>query len=456
MELNPFSFARMEAQALINLTQGLKKLVAKHLWAKILFGLFLGLAVGLLLSPNLNLVSPRMAEVTTSWLALPGQLFLSLVQMVVIPLVFASVVRGVAAGDSIEQLKSLGLKVGLYYLFTTIVAVSIGLAIASAIQPGRHMDKETVSKMLPQDSKQSGPDVTNGITTPSLKEIIPSLIPQNPLGAIVGGEMLQIVLLALFMGIALMSLREDVARPLLELLNSLQQVSMVVIHWAMYLAPIAVFGLMTRLMYQVGLDALLGLGIYVGTVLLGLALVMVFYMVLLTFMSHQNPWNFLGQIREVQLLAFSTSSSAAVMPLTIETAQKKLGIRPSIAQFLIPLGTTINMDGTALYQGVATVFLAQIFQIDLSFGQMILVVVTATAASIGAPGTPGVGIVVLSMILSSIGVPPSGIVLIMGVDRVLDMCRTIINVSGDLTAASIMDRLVPKIQESGQRSPKNS
>jgi Na+/H+-dicarboxylate symporter len=215
---------------------------------------------------------------------------------------------------------------------------------------------------------------------------------------------------------------------------------MTVVRWAMRLAPLAVFGLMAQLTSRLGLDALLGMGVYVGTVLGGLLILLVFYLGVAWVLGKRNPVAFLRAIKDVQLLAFSTSSSAAVMPLSMKTAEETLGIRPSISQFVIPLGATINMDGTALYQGVATVFLAQVFGLDLSVGQIGLVVVTAVAASIGTPATPGVGIVILSMVLGAAGVPLAGIGLIIGVDRILDMSRTALNVTGDLTAASVLDR----------------
>jgi len=208
------------------------------------------------------------------------------------------------------------------------------------------------------------------------------------------------------------------------------------------LAPFAVFGLMARLTSQMGLGALLGMGMYVATVLIGLLMLFVVYLVLLWVFGKEPPLRFIGSVRELLLLAFSTSSSAAVMPLSIRTAEEKLGVRSSVAQFVIPLGATINMNGTALYQGAATVFLAQVYGIDISTGGMVLVVAMAVGASIGSPATPGVGIVVLSMVLSTIGIPPSGVALIMGVDRILDMSRTAINVSGDIVACKLMDRWV--------------
>jgi len=199
---------------------------------------------------------------------------------------------------------------------------------------------------------------------------------------------------------------------------------------------------LAQLTAKLGLDALLGMVVYVGTVLLGLLLLFTVYLIIIFVVARQGPLAFIVSVRDVLLLAFSTSSSAAVMPLSIKTAEEKLKVRPSVSQFIIPFGATINMDGTALYQGVAAIFLAQVFGIDISAAGMALIVLTAVGASIGAPATPGVGIVILSMVLGSVGIPAAGIALIMGVDRILDMCRTAINVSGDLVAAKVMDRWV--------------
>jgi Na+/H+-dicarboxylate symporter len=208
----------------------------------------------------------------------------------------------------------------------------------------------------------------------------------------------------------------------------------------MELAPYAVFGLMTQITSQIGLEALTGLGMYVITVLIGLLLLIMVYNLIILLFSYQNVGKFMRAIRNVQVLAFSTSSSAAVMPLSIKTAEDKLNVRPTIAQFLIPVGTTINMDGTALYQAVATIFLAQVFEVELSIAALLLVVAITVGSSIGAPATPGVGVVILATILETVGIPGSGIALILGVDRILDMSRTVANVTGDMTACAFFDR----------------
>ena len=222
---------------------------------------------------------------------------------------------------------------------------------------------------------------------------------------------------------------------------------MVVVRWAMYLVPLAVFGLMAQLTARMGLDALLGMGVYVVTVLSALLLALAFLTVVYVIGRRRSPVSFLRGSRDVLLLAFSTSSSAAVMPLTIRTAEEALGVRKGVSRFVIPLGTTINMAGTALYQVVATLFLAQVYQVDVGLPGLLLVGVLAVGASIGSPGAPGVGIVILAMMLGSVGIPAEGVALIIGVDRVLDMSRTTLNVAGDLVAASVIDQsLAPSTQ----------
>jgi Na+/H+-dicarboxylate symporter len=294
----------------------------------------------------------------------------------------------------------------------------------------------TAAPVVTQDSTAVGIDINE------LPQKIITLLPANPLNSMVESNMLQVVIFAMVMGVALVMMAPAQSKPMLDLLGSLQEVCMTVVRWAMLLAPIAVFGLLAQLTAKLGLDALLGMAIYVGTVLLGLFLLFVVYLLIIFIVARQNPFSFIKSVRDVLLLAFSTSSSAAVMPLSIKTAEEKLQVRPSVSQFVIPLGATINMNGTALYQGVAAIFLAQVFGIDIGMGGMALIVLTSVGASIGAPATPGVGIVILSMVLGTVGIPAAGIALIMGVDRILDMSRTAINVAGDLVATKVMDNWV--------------
>lgn len=423
------------------LSDSLQGLVHGRLWLQVLIGMALGVTTGIIIGPGVGWVTPATATIVSDWLAFPGRLFLALIQMIVIPLVFASIIRGLAATEDIEQLRKMGLRVVLYFIFTTAVAIIIGLAVASIIKPGTYIDSHTLQSSIATVPAVNTENSFN-IDLVELPQMIIGLLPGNPLNSMVESNMLQVVIFAMIFGVALVMMLPAQSKPMLDLLGSLQEVCMTVVRWAMRLAPIAVFGLMTQLSAKLGFDALLGMAVYVGTVLLGLLLLFVLYLVIIFIISRQRPLSFIKAVREVVLLAFSTSSSAAVMPLSIKTAEENLKIRPSVAQFIIPLGATINMNGTALYQGVAALFLAQVFGIDISLAGMALIVVTAVGASIGAPSTPGVGIVILSMVLGSVGIPAAGIALIIGVDRILDMSRTAINVSGDLVAAKLMDSWV--------------
>lgn len=429
-----------------SLNQYLTKLVKGRLWLKVLIGMVLGISLGMLIGPTTGWINPETATTLGNWLALPGQLFLTLIQMIVIPLIFASVVRGLTASESFEQLRKMGLGVVFYFIVTTTIAIVIGIGVAELIQPGNYVDASQLKATL-----QAGAGTLSSAQTalPNMTDLPQKLItilPSNPLTSMVEGQMLQVVLFAMIMGAALVMMAPNQSKPLLDLMASLQEVCMTVVGWAMRLAPLAVFGLMAQLTTKIGLNAILGMGVYVGTVLLALLILVFLYLLLIVLLVREQPFQFLNKIRDVLLLAFSTSSSAAVMPLSIKTVEEKLNVHPSVSQFVIPLGATINMNGTALYQGVATMFLAQVFGVDLGISALLLVIVTAVGASIGSPGTPGVGIIILAMVLETAGIPAAGIVLIMGVDRILDMSRTAVNVLGDIVAAKLMNKWMIKAE----------
>jgi Na+/H+-dicarboxylate symporter len=437
---------QLRPRPLRRLASQLAALVEHRLWLQVLVGMVLGLAVGVALGPAAGWVDPELGLLIGSWLALPGQLFLAAIQMIVVPLVFASIIVGLASSENVEQLKQLGFAVVAFFIATTAVAAGIGLWVGNLISPGQSLGASAASS-VPADLAQ---EVFVTPRLADLPDVMINLLPGNPLGSMVEGEMLQVVIFAAIVGVALVSMAPQQARPMLELLGSLQQVCMTVVRWAMWLAPLAVFGLMARLMTQLGIGAIAEMAKYVFTVLLGLALLLLLYLLIVAVVAKRSPLQFMIVTRELLLLAFSTSSSAAVMPLSIKTAEEKLDVMPSIAQFVIPLGATINMNGTALYQGVATVFLAQVYGIDIGLSGMLLVVALAVGASVGSPATPGVGIVILATVLATVGIPPEGIALIMGVDRILDMSRTAINVAGDLVASMVMNRWVGIPQQQQQ------
>ena len=417
----------------------LHKLIRRRLWLQILLGMGLGIVAGLILSPSGGGVfAEETARLVACWLALPGHIFLALIQMMVVPLVLSSVTLGVASGGSPEFLRRVGLRIAPYFLGTTTVAVVLGMALATVIEPGTLIDGSTLVDL------NAVPMATSEAAAPEklLPERIADIIPSNPTSAVLDRSMLQIVVLAILVGVALVTLRGESQKLILQVLEAIQELAMKIVSWAMAIAPVAVFGLLAQVVAMTGLDALVGLTAYVGTVLLGLALLIGVYLLLVAVVAKRNPWAFLWQIREVPLLAFSTSSSAAVMPLSMSVAEEKLAVSRGVSQFVIPLGATVNMDGTALYQVTAAVFMTQVFGIDLSFGEFALLAFTTIGASIGSPSTPGVGIVILASVLQGIGVPAEGIAMILGVDRILDMSRTSVNVTGDLTATVVLDQLL--------------
>lgn len=420
-------------------------MIDQHLWLKILIGMVLGAGLGLALSPHtFNLLSDAdLANAVGEWISLPGVLFLGLIQMVIIPLIVCSIILGIAESQNLETLGRIGFRIIPYFLATTAIAITIGILVVSVIQPGKLVDPALAQSAL-QSGAAQGQIPAQTFEDLTIPQRIANMIPTNPAKAQVDRDMLQIVIAAILVGIALITIPAATGKPFKDLCIAGQVLSMKIIGWAMAIAPYAVFGLLCNITIRLGLEAITSVGLYALCVLLGLVSMLCVYLIIIGAFSKLSIRAFLSGIKEVQLLAFSTSSSAATMPFSIQAAETKLKIRPEISRFVIPLGATINMDGTALYQAVAAIFLCQVFGIDLSLSETVLLLLTTIGASIGTPATPGVGLVVLATILVSIGVPPEGIALIIGVDRILDMCRTTLNVTGDLTASALMNHLVPK------------
>ena len=414
-------------------------LIKKKLWAQVLLGLFLGLSLGILLGPETGIVEKNIAELITDWLSIPANLFLKIIQMIIVPLIFASIIRGLTSTGNMEQLQKLGLGAALYFVATTAIALSIGILVVTTIMPGNFIDSSLIKESFGiEDLSESIERVD--LTIHDLPQSIIGLVPSNPLASFMSGEMLSIIIFAIIIGVSMITLPKQSSQPILDLLESVQKITMKVVSWAMRLAPFAAFGLMAGIASKVGISALTGLGAYMITVVIGLFAMMIIYIIIIKVFAKRPISSTFRIMKNPQLLAFSTSSSAAVMPISIKTAEEELKVKPEVSQFIIPLGATINMDGTALYQIVAVFFLAQLFNIDLGITTILLISLTALAASIGTPSAPGAGIVILSSILIAAGIPPIGVILLLGVDRILDMTRTMINVTGDLTACLFFDR----------------
>lgn len=426
----------LQNNPLNSLSHHLDRLIQGRLWLKVIIGLVLGASLGIIINPSSGFVSEETSLSLASWLDLPGQIFMRLVQMIMIPLIFASIISGIVSNTS-ENLKSFGLSLLIYFIFTTTVAIVIGLGVTLLMKPGKY-----IFDLGGFPSSGENPIETQGQS--NLFENIPgaisNLIPNNPLESILTGEMLGVVIFTIIIGVAVTQLQKDSARMIIRFSEAIQKICMIVVSWAMRLVPYAVFGLMAALLSKVGIEIFIGLGYYMAVVIIGLIVLVIFYLLLVFIITKQNPFKFLNKIREPQLLAFSTASSAAVMPLSMETADEKLGVSSNISDFVIPIGATINMDGTALFQCVTTLFMAQAYGIDLSLLNLILITATVVAASIGTPAIPGGGVIILASVLQSSGIPLDGLIVIIGIDRILGMFRTAVNVTGDLTACVIFNK----------------
>ena len=408
------------------------KRIQLQLHTKILFGLLLGIASGV--------VAARLgwSDQVSTYVEPVGQAFLQLIRMAVVPLVFASLVTGVAGMHDVGKLGRIGAKAVLYYLVTTAIAITFGLLLANTLKPGVGLPEDVQSR-LQRDADPEAADNRLTLQPPGIAETLLNVIPGNPVRAMADGNMLQLIFFALVLGIALTTISREKAGPVIAFFDGLNEAMIALIHLIMKLAPYGVFALSASIVGDFGIDILLLLLKYALVVIVGLGLYVVIACSLaVKVFSNLGIRKFFRGIRPAQLIAFSTSSSSATLPVTMECAQVNLGVPKEIASLTLPLGATINMDGTALYQGVSAVFIAQVYGMDLAIGQQLTIVLTATLASIGTAGAPAAGIMMLAMILRSIGVPLEGIALILGVERILDMCRTAVNVTGDACCAVIV------------------
>lgn len=368
-----------------------------------------------------------------------GEVFLRLLFLTVIPLVFSSLATGVAQLGAMGHLGRIGLKTFAYFVITMTMAVVIGLALVNSVRPGAGLPRETSERLLreygSEAAKRTSQPVAFGLDT------FLNIVPRNPLAAMVQMDMLATIFFALLMGLALTRIDPQRSQLLVRTLEGINELMVVVIGWAMKLAPLGVFALLFTVTARFGFDLLRPLGLYILVVLVGLAIQMFGVLsVLIALLSRMSPLDFFRRVRSILVTAFSTSSSNATLPTSIRVTQEELGVPPPIAGFVLPLGATMNMNGTALFEGVTVVFLAQVFGVDLSLGDQIIVIVMAVITAIGAAGVPGGSLPLLVMVLAMVRVPEMGIALILGVDRLLDMCRTTLNVIGDVAAATFVAR----------------
>ncbi len=396
----------------------------RGLTSKILVGMAAGLATGLVLNA-VGVTGPVPDFIVGGLFHVGGSIFLASLKLLVVPLVFVSLVLGTAALDDITKLGRVGAKTLALYLATTAIAISLALAAATIFAPGAGFDLET------DVSFEAKP-------APPLSQVFIDLFPSNPVAAMAEGNMLQIIVFAGLFGVA-MTLAGDPGKRLIKLFEDLNAVIMRLVMVLMSVAPYGVFCLLAKVFATQGFEAMAPLLRYFVLVLVVLFVhAGVTYSGLLKVLSGLSPIRFLQNMREPIIVAFSTASSNATLPVTLETAERKLGVHNSIASFTVPLGATINMDGTAIMQGVATGFIAQAYGIELGASDYLMVVLTATLASIGTAGVPGVGLVMLAMVLRQVNLPVEGIGLILGVDRLLDMVRTAVNVMGDAMVTCVV------------------
>ncbi len=356
-----------------------------------------------------------------------GKIFINSLMLLVVPLVLASLVCGASNISDGAKMGRLGGKAVGLYLFTTAIAVTLALTVALIVEPGRGIEVAPAQDFVPK-------------AAPSLAQVVIDIFPSNPVAAMANGQMLQIIVFAILLGVAIAHAGEAGQR-IKGVFEDFNAVIMRLITMLIQLAPYGVFCLMTKLFADVGWQEIVKLGVYFLTVMGVLAIhAGLVYPLIIRFVGGLDPYRFYTKAREPMLVAFSTASSGATLPVTLRTVEYRLGVSNEIASFTVPLGATINMDGTAIMQGVATVFIAQYFNIGLDFVDYLMVILTATMASVGTAGVPGVGLIMLTMVLQQVGLPVEGIMLIIGVDRLLDMMRTAVNVAGDAMVASVVAR----------------
>ena len=409
------------------------------LYAKILIGMALGVGFGFVA------IALHGDEFVRDWVAPLGTIFMRLLKLIAVPLVLVSLVLGVVSLKDIKSLSRIGLKTILIYVCTTVIAVSIGLTMVNLIKPGKLFPKDKQTEFVEryQQTVTEREAQMEQVKSDSPMQPIVDIVPENIFQAFGNNsQMLQVIFFALLFGVALICVGQTKTASVIRFFQQLNLILLKIIDFIMAFSPLGVFALMAGLIvdYAGDVGIISSLGMYALTVVFALSVIIfLVYPLILRLFSKKKLGQFFKAVFPVQMLAFSTSSSAATLPLTMERTQKHLGVSEEVSNFVLPVGVTINMDGTSCYQAVAAVFLAQVMGLDLTFGQMLLILATATISSIGTPGIPGGSIVMLMIVLDSVGIPIEGMALILGIDRPLDMLRTVVNVTGDTTVACVVD-----------------
>ncbi|MYL22909.1 dicarboxylate/amino acid:cation symporter [Vreelandella massiliensis] len=401
------------------------------LWQKILTGLVLGILAGALMGEDASVFKPI------------GDIFISAIKMLIVPLVFSTLVVGITAMRDPQKMGRIGARTIALYLITTAFAITIGLLASWIFQPGTGLEM----------SFESGVEAKEA---PSLIEIVVGLVPQNPIDALASGNILQIIVFAIGLGISL-TLIGNKGEPVVRVFESFAEAMYKLTSLVMAFAPFGVFGLIAHVAGSYGLEVLLPLAKVIGVAYLASVLhVLVVYTGLLALLGKLNPLRYLQGILDALVVAYSSASSSGTLPVSIRCAQKNLGVSEGVSGFVLPVGATINMDGTAIYQGVVAVFIAQLLGVDLSFADYGMIIITGTLASIGTAGVPGAGLVMLSIVMAQIGLPLEAIAVIAGIDRILDMARTSVNVAGDLMVTTLVGKSEGELDESIYNAPRKS
>ncbi len=420
------------------------KKLALH-W-KILLGMLVGVLFALLLT-NFDWGASFIGD----WIKPFGTIFISSLKLIAIPLILAALIKGISDLKDISSLSKMGMRTISIYVVTTVIAVSIGLTVVSLVQPGKTINEDTRNELV----EAYGGDADAKLQAAAAQkdagplQALIDLVPSNIVSAASSNRnMLQVIFFAVFFGISLILIPQEKAKTVKDFFDGLNEVILKMVDLIMLAAPYGVFALMAALVVEApSADLFAALGMYAISVVFGLLVMVVFYIVLVKVFTKKSPRFFLNGIAPAQLLAFSTSSSAATLPVTMERVTEHLGVEEEVSSFVLPIGATINMDGTSLYQAVAAVFIAQAFGMDLSFTTQLGIIATATLASIGSAAVPGAGMVMLVGVLGYAGIPEAGLALIFAVDRPLDMCRTVINVTGDATVSMLVAKSQGKLGE---------
>jgi len=410
---------------------------------KIIIGMTLGLVFGLLA------ITIGWDEFTSDWIKPFGTIFINLLKLIAVPLVFASLIKGVASLSDISKLSRIGSKTIALYLSSTVIAVTIGLLIVNTVQPGKYFSEEKRIEFKEKfaTKTEAKMEAAAQVQDQGPLQFMVDIVPQNFLNAATdNSNMLQVIFFAILFGMAMIMLPDEKTVYVKGFFDGVNDVILQIVDMIMTMAPYGVFALLASLMVDFSdgnvrnvIELFSALGLYSLAVILGLlTMIFVVYPIILRLFTNMNYFDFFKGIMPAQMLAFSTSSSAATLPATMERCEDHLGVSEEISSFVLPLGATINMDGTSLYQAVAAVFIAQAFGVDLDLSQQLTIVLTATLASIGAAAVPGAGLVMLVIVLGAVGMDPEGVALIFAVDRILDMLRTVVNVTGDATVATVI------------------